>query len=355
MWLLLLSDLSCAWREDNRVCEIVFNTHCVVKCSYLISEDQSSINRNKDPRRCLPEAVLPTCGLVDQRAQQLHLGLQLSQPEANRLVVEDGLLEDLPLPCVLDGLLNDVVHYGQSWRRPDKDGDVSSGRLLSGQLRTLTVGRCPEPLFLELKHLVGEAQAFLADDVLTGNADVIEEHFSRVWWPHPQFIDPASNVYAFVREKKKQENEMSFWHESTSCSCGYGSVTSSYLAGSWVSKRGICSCAGERRWCWPGDTSSQPGYRWWSTSFPRWSHIHPRPSLPWWWYLGGRAGAQMSSVLSNSMDRIFQTETHLRRPTRLQLHWLQGRPPPPPLWRGAGTAASAPQNQTCKILFKLRG
>lgn len=61
--------------------------------------------------------------------------------------------------------------------------EVTSPQLLSGQLglkRSLTVGHCPEPLFLELKHLVGEAQAFLADDVLTGNAHVIEEHLSRV-------------------------------------------------------------------------------------------------------------------------------------------------------------------------------
>lgn len=94
--------------------DYVYNIRSVVKCLYLISEDQSNIDRNKDPHQCLPEAVLPTCGSVNQRAQQLHLSLQLSQPEANRLVVEDGLLEDLPLPCVLDGLLNDVVHYGQN-------------------------------------------------------------------------------------------------------------------------------------------------------------------------------------------------------------------------------------------------
>lgn len=129
-----------------------------------------------------PHWGLSTCGSVDQRAKQLQLRLQLSQPEANRLVVEDRLLEDLPLPRVLDGLLNDVLHHGQSWRWSNK-GDVTSPRLLSAQLRfksLLTVGHGPEPLFLELKHLVGEAQALLADDVLTGKAHVIKEHFSRV-------------------------------------------------------------------------------------------------------------------------------------------------------------------------------
>lgn len=44
----------------------------------------------------------------------------------------------------------------------------------------LTIGHCPEPLFLELKHLICEAHAFLADDVLAGHANVIEEHLSCV-------------------------------------------------------------------------------------------------------------------------------------------------------------------------------
>lgn len=45
---------------------------------------------------------------------------------------------------------------------------------------TLTIGHCPEPLFLELKHLIAEAHAFLADDVLAGHTNVIEEQFSCV-------------------------------------------------------------------------------------------------------------------------------------------------------------------------------
>lgn len=58
----------------------------------------------------------PTCGPVEEGAEQLDLRLQLRQPEVNRLVVEDGLLEDLPLPRVLDGLLDDGVHRGQDWK-----------------------------------------------------------------------------------------------------------------------------------------------------------------------------------------------------------------------------------------------
>lgn len=58
----------------------------------------------------------PTCCAVQEGAQQLDLRLQLGQPEVDRLVVENRLLEDLPLPRVLDGLLDDDVHRGQDWR-----------------------------------------------------------------------------------------------------------------------------------------------------------------------------------------------------------------------------------------------
>lgn len=53
-------------------------------------------------------------------------------------------------------------------------------RVKANMQGSLTVGDCPQPLFLELQHLVGEAHAFLADDVLAGHADVIEEHFGSV-------------------------------------------------------------------------------------------------------------------------------------------------------------------------------
>lgn len=66
----------------------------------------------------------PTCSAVEEGAEQLDLRLQFSQPEVNWLVVEDGLLEDLPLPRVLDGLLNDVVHRGQDWRRQDREVEM---------------------------------------------------------------------------------------------------------------------------------------------------------------------------------------------------------------------------------------
>lgn len=64
-------------------------------------------------------------------------------------------------------------------------------------------------------------------------------------------------------------------------------VSGIYLAGSWADRGEICSCVDVHRWCWQGDTSSQPGYRWWSTSSPHWSHIHPLASPPWFWYLNG--------------------------------------------------------------------
>lgn len=70
--------------------------------------------------------------------------------------------------------MKDKVKTKQNWeiRCLKTGGTVEEERL--------TVGHCPEPLFLELKHLIGEAHSFLADEVLTGNANVIEEHFSCV-------------------------------------------------------------------------------------------------------------------------------------------------------------------------------
>lgn len=65
----------------------------------------------------------------------------------------------------------------------------------------LTVGHGPEPLLLELQHLIREAHAFLADDVLAGHTDVVEEHLGRVRRPHPQFIDLASDVHSCARRK----------------------------------------------------------------------------------------------------------------------------------------------------------
>lgn len=61
----------------------------------------------------------------------------------------------------------------------------------------LTICHCPEPLFLELKHLIGEAHAFLANDVVAGNTNVIEEHFSCVRRPHAEFINLACDLYSY--------------------------------------------------------------------------------------------------------------------------------------------------------------
>lgn len=62
----------------------------------------------------------PTSSMVKEGAEQLNLCLQLRQPEVNWLMVENRLLEDLPLPRVLDGLLNYVVHRRQDYRCLDK-------------------------------------------------------------------------------------------------------------------------------------------------------------------------------------------------------------------------------------------
>lgn len=61
-----------------------------------------------------------TSSTVKEGAEQLNLCLQFCQPEVNRLVVENRLLEDLPLPRVVNGLLNYVVHRRQYYRGLDE-------------------------------------------------------------------------------------------------------------------------------------------------------------------------------------------------------------------------------------------
>ena len=78
-----------------------------------------------------------TCGAVQERAEQLHLCLQLGQAEVDRLVVENRQLEDLPLACVLDGLLDNVVHHGQNWMEAgSRDVGEERGRLLVKETTT---------------------------------------------------------------------------------------------------------------------------------------------------------------------------------------------------------------------------
>ena len=90
-------------------------------------------------------------GAVDQRAQRFDLRLQFGQPKPDDLEVHQNAPERLPLAAVVAGQADAAVHDPQ--RR----------------------GRAPHALLLELLHLVGEPLARLADAVLLGHADLIEE------------------------------------------------------------------------------------------------------------------------------------------------------------------------------------
>lgn len=50
---------------------------------------------------------------MQEGAQQLDFCLQLSQPEVNDLVVQNRLIEDLPLSGVINGLLDNFLHRRQ--------------------------------------------------------------------------------------------------------------------------------------------------------------------------------------------------------------------------------------------------
>src|SRR5579862_3323895 len=77
-------------------------------------------------------------GAVDQRTQRLDLALELSQAEVDHLVVEQRLAEHLALAGVVDGGVDDAVAAHQG------------------------AGAGPQPLLLELLHLIDEALARLA-------------------------------------------------------------------------------------------------------------------------------------------------------------------------------------------------
>lgn len=92
-----------------------YGNHTVSQFSVSqLSEQTWATLRGNREWRC--SVSISTYSSVEERAEQLHLCLKLSQPEVNCLVVKDGLLEDLPLSCVLDGLLNNVVQCGQDWQ-----------------------------------------------------------------------------------------------------------------------------------------------------------------------------------------------------------------------------------------------
>lgn len=51
---------------------------------------------------------------MQKGAQQLDFCLQLSQPEVNDLVVQNRLIENLPLSGVINGLLDNFLHGRQN-------------------------------------------------------------------------------------------------------------------------------------------------------------------------------------------------------------------------------------------------
>ena len=75
-------------------------------------------------------------GPIHKGPQQLHLSHQLCQPEVDVLVVQEGGTESHPLPDIVNSLVDDVDHAG------DTDSAGS------------------EPLLLELDHLVSKTQSY---------------------------------------------------------------------------------------------------------------------------------------------------------------------------------------------------
>lgn len=76
----------------------------------------------------------------------------------------------------------------------------------------LTSGYCPQPLFLELQHLIRKTLSFLTDEVFAGDPYVFKKDLSCVWWPHAQFVYLFSNMNAWrkrgIRKVTKNRSTM---------------------------------------------------------------------------------------------------------------------------------------------------
>ena len=100
------------------------------------------------------------CRLPRQGPQELELGLQLRQPEPHHLIRDERLSEG--------GARLRVVE-----------------RVVDAALQALEgVGRRPQPLLLKLDHLVHEALVRLADDILFGDAHVLQGELGGVRGAH---------------------------------------------------------------------------------------------------------------------------------------------------------------------------
>ena len=92
----------------------------------------------------------------------------------DRLVVEDRLAERLAVAGVFDRL-----------------GDDEFMRLEAGR-------RAPQPLLLELHHLVGKALALLADAVALRHPDIVEEDLRGVGGAHAHLVELARDLHALA-------------------------------------------------------------------------------------------------------------------------------------------------------------
>ena len=62
----------------------------------------------------------------------------------------------------------------------------------------ITCSCSPDPFFLELQHLVGEAHALISDDVGLGHSDILKEDLGRVGAPHAHLVNLLGDVDAYT-------------------------------------------------------------------------------------------------------------------------------------------------------------
>ena len=70
--------------------------------------------------------------------------------------------------------------------------------LMMRSMRLQAGGRAPQPLLLELQHLVGEALALLADAVALRHAHIVEEDLRGVGGAHAELVELARDLTPLV-------------------------------------------------------------------------------------------------------------------------------------------------------------
>lgn len=151
---------------------------------YFLISREAPRKRNKAKRAsAMAHKVFSASGFPTERECRLYPGCDGFQKQI------------LKGHCNLEGKKSAVSHA---------ESDPCIPARLQKRQRWLTSGYAPQPLFLELQHLVCKTPSFLTDEVFAGDPYIFKKDLGCVRWPHTQFVYLLSNVNAW-REKRMRK------------------------------------------------------------------------------------------------------------------------------------------------------